>query len=330
MSCSLSLTGVSPLYMVSMLSAAVLTLCPGCRKPPDLTACTHLEVQYEGGALGYFFPGKAMQEGVLSEQEREYVRSYDKWTVTDQERIKDFADHISQGAYRGKVYGKIDTWATITGYQGSERTVSFAVHNMSITTDSKHHFAYPPRFLSLRSFDPAGLNSLRVRWECGVNLSALIYEGLWPGRGPRPRLAPNRWCDTVLQHYRSQYITRHELDGKTRRMYPDAGIARRFSCPSASPSTDANDAHSPPPEANSSNQTSDAWTCDFAMNPHCEPNSAPDTVLLFETKAGWNQHGGPELFTFDNHNPKGGLVLLNDGTVKFIRTEEELKQLRWK
>ncbi len=30
------------------------------------------------------------------------------------------------------------------------------------------------------------------------------------------------------------------------------------------------------------------------------------------------------------HNPKGGLVLLNDGTVKFIRTEEELKQLRWK
>ena len=52
-------------------------------------------------------------------------------------------------------------------------------------------------------------------------------------------------------------------------------------------------------------------------------------VLLFETKAGWNQHGGPELFTFDNHDPHGGLVVLNDGTVKFIRTEEELKQLRW-
>ena len=53
-------------------------------------------------------------------------------------------------------------------------------------------------------------------------------------------------------------------------------------------------------------------------------------VLLFETKAGWNQHGGPELFTFDNHEPKGGCVLLNDGTVKFIRTEEELQKLRWK
>ena len=52
-----------------------------------------------------------------------------------------------------------------------------------------------------------------------------------------------------------------------------------------------------------------------------------------------------DLFTFDNHDPKrlapivlpspqrssgGGCVLLNDGTVKFIRTEEELHALRWK
>jgi hypothetical protein len=36
------------------------------------------------------------------------------------------------------------------------------------------------------------------------------------------------------------------------------------------------------------------------------------------------------LFTFDNHEPRGGCVLLNDGTVKFVRTKEELAQLRWK
>ena len=70
--------------------------------------------------------------------------------------------------------------------------------------------------------------------------------------------------------------------------------------------------------------------CHYAMNAACEANSPPDMVLLFETKAGWNQHGGPELFTFDNHDPKGGCVLLNDGTVKFIRTEEELHALRWR
>jgi hypothetical protein len=68
----------------------------------------------------------------------------------------------------------------------------------------------------------------------------------------------------------------------------------------------------------------------YAMNPNCKPDSPSDMVLLFETRGGWNQHGGPELFTFDNHDPKGGCVLLNDGTVKFIRTTEELQQLRWK
>jgi hypothetical protein len=36
------------------------------------------------------------------------------------------------------------------------------------------------------------------------------------------------------------------------------------------------------------------------------------------------------LFTFDNHEPRGGCVLLNNGTVKFIRTKEELEKLRWK
>ena len=68
----------------------------------------------------------------------------------------------------------------------------------------------------------------------------------------------------------------------------------------------------------------------YAMNPSCNPDSPPEMVLLFETKAGWNQHGGPELFTFDNHDPKGGCVLLNNHKVKFIRTKEELHQLRWK
>ena len=70
--------------------------------------------------------------------------------------------------------------------------------------------------------------------------------------------------------------------------------------------------------------------CHYAMNPICKPDSPGDMVLLFETKAGWNQHGGPELFTFHNHDPKGGCVLLNDGTVKFIRTKTELHSLLWK
>jgi len=86
--------------------------------------------------------------------------------------------------------------------------------------------------------------------------------------------------------------------------------------------------HREPPEAFQC-PSAGPGRCHYAMNPNCGVDSAPDVVLLFEAEAGWNQHGGPELFTFDNHDPKGGCVLLNDGTVKFIRTEEELHTLRW-
>jgi hypothetical protein len=73
-----------------------------------------------------------------------------------------------------------------------------------------------------------------------------------------------------------------------------------------------------------------AGDCHYAMNPQCKPDSPDDVVLLFEAKPGWNQHGGPELFTFDNHDPGGGCVLLKGGTLKFIRTEDELYALRWR
>jgi len=69
------------------------------------------------------------------------------------------------------------------------------------------------------------------------------------------------------------------------------------------------------------------WRSDYAMNPNCEPNSPPGTVLLFETKGGWNQFGGPGLLTFENHGGKGCNILFNDGHVEFVRTKlfEELK-----
>ncbi len=52
-------------------------------------------------------------------------------------------------------------------------------------------------------------------------------------------------------------------------------------------------------------------------------------MLLFETKGGWNQHGGPELLTFDNHKGKNAHILFNDGRIKFINPEEA-DQLKWK
>jgi len=133
-----------------------------------------------------------------------------------------------------------------------------------------------------------------LRAGCAQNLSRLKSRFRFYTRDARQYPSAGEWCDIIVRHWRAWG-------------YVDDHIFEPFICPGAG-------------EGRSH----------YAMNPNCEPNSPMDTVLLFETKTGWNQHGGPELFTFDNHDPRGGLVLLNDGTVKFIRTEEELKQLRWK
>jgi len=68
--------------------------------------------------------------------------------------------------------------------------------------------------------------------------------------------------------------------------------------------------------------------CSYAINPNCEPNSPNDVVLLFETKGGWNQSGGPEILTFENHKGKGCNVLFNDGHVEFVKPER-LGELKW-
>ncbi len=68
--------------------------------------------------------------------------------------------------------------------------------------------------------------------------------------------------------------------------------------------------------------------CHYAINPNCEPNSPKDVVLLFETKGGWNQFGGAELLTTENHKGDGCNILFNDGRVEFIRPEE-IGQLNW-
>ena len=61
--------------------------------------------------------------------------------------------------------------------------------------------------------------------------------------------------------------------------------------------------------------------CSYSMNPNCEPNSEPNTVLVFESRGGWNSYGGPELFTAEHHANEGGNILYNDGHVMFERTD---------
>jgi len=66
----------------------------------------------------------------------------------------------------------------------------------------------------------------------------------------------------------------------------------------------------------------------YAINPNCSPHSPPNTVLLFETKGGWNQYGGPEILTTENHAGKGCNILFNSGDVNFVETKQ-LGELKW-
>jgi len=69
----------------------------------------------------------------------------------------------------------------------------------------------------------------------------------------------------------------------------------------------------------------------YAMNRFAEglgPGAPPNMVLLFETYAGWNQAGGAEILTVENHVRDGCNVLFMDGHVGFVRPEF-LQRLQW-
>ena len=85
--------------------------------------------------------------------------------------------------------------------------------------------------------------------------------------------------------------------------------------------------------------------CDYALNKHIDNESLelvfrglandpnknelpPDMVLLFESTPGWNQIGGAELLTVDQHEGRGCNVLFCNGDVRFVKTED-VSALRW-
>lgn len=67
--------------------------------------------------------------------------------------------------------------------------------------------------------------------------------------------------------------------------------------------------------------------CYYAMNPNCEANSPTDTVLLFETKGGWNKFGGSDLMTTKNHFGCCN-ILFNDGHVESVGLKH-IPDLNW-
>jgi hypothetical protein len=298
--------------------------------PPDLSTCTRIEVHYPYGGLGYFLPDGALQKTILSTEEKEYVRSCETWVVNDQALIKAFAQDLNQATYRGYQRGRpASSGVGMICYCDTKRVALFTVYHETVITDNGYEFECPRGLPRLRILEPPRIQALRLRYVCATHLCSLYVDRFSRFVKATAHPEASQWCDSIVAGLRNEYTINDDEGGLKKRSYSDTTIAQMFRCPGVPAPIDRNASWAQPSDAKPSNEPTALWRSNYAINPNCRRDSPPDTVLLFETKPGWNQHGGPELFTFDNHDPRGGLVLLNDGTVKFIRTKEELKQLRW-
>ncbi len=275
-------------------------------EPPALLApipsdCTRVEIEYYPSIWDYFrwYP---MSPDIFSSKEMDRLQSHEPFIINDQMLIESVRRTLRPIAVLNGNAGPGDEakYIEVRCFRGNEPLASLRLYrpDLMVTNDGR-------RFRVNVWNDGPGSYSLELsplihRAMCARNLLLLhrfMFEYM-SGRYPPPA----NWCDVLRKPVRQESV-----DWRRRRDFPSPSpAAGHFSCSSMR-----------------------RGKCSYAMNPDCQPSSPPDTVLLFETRDGWNQHGGPELFTFDNHFPRGGSVLLNDGTVKFIRTEEELKQLRW-
>lgn len=269
--------------------------------PPYLGECTRIEIRFEPSMLDYFF-ACASEQDLISGAEKAYLRSERTAVLDDPNRVSRFATEASRCGLGG-IVAESGT-ARVVGYRNNKPFASFTLHQRGeLETDDRRRFYYDIPGFNMGPLIPQ-VRPFEMRIQCARNLKDLWFRLQWYHKiqaaasleqPPEDVVYPaaNEWCDLLVSAYRKAASL--------------GLIVGPYACPQAGDGK-----------------------CHYAMNPTCTPNSPPDTVLLFETRAGWNQHGGAELFTFDNHEPKGGCVLFSDGTVKFVRTEEELKQLRWR
>jgi hypothetical protein len=279
-------------------------------KSPGLHSYDKIEIQYKPSILEFFFPYKS-QQSLLSPDEMEYLQSDKTIVLNNAQDIYPVAHFIPHTRADNTVFVGLPvryrSHAEVVCYNKGKPFLSFSIYNDdTIVIDGYELFSFEG-LPSLKKLTPQ-IQAIDLRIRCAVNLKNLWYrlhyytfqESLRKNdpfiRSKTPYPIPSGWCDDMPRLYPTMGGSRTSHWGAKPHICPSAGYGKNH----------------------------------YAMNPNCKPDSPLDMVLLFETKAGWNQHGGPELFTFDNHDPKGGCVLLNNGTVKFIRTKEELGQLRWK
>lgn len=232
---------------------------------------------------------------MVSSEELKRLNKTKEIVVTDRKDIEAALSRIRRGKYDGAREGlpRIKTSTELRFYRGETLMNELTIYGGNIKTMDDVWYYYYYGYLASLDMLSKELRPFFERALCAkqiLELSNYIYK-----ENSDSYVNPESWCNEVSSEV-SRELSDIDLVGAKR-----YGI---FNCPSID-------------------------ICCYAMNPNCKPNSIVEMVVLFESKPGWNQHGGPELFTFDNHEPKGGCVTFNDGTVRFIRTREELNKLNW-
>jgi len=265
------------------------------RTSPNLTKCIRIEIQLDPRL---FFNNSGL---LNAEENRQRMSSLKSIILVDPNDIKKLANVVASAEFMGVDPNPIQfmEYNQITGYVDSKPRISFIIHGSDLWLKNNQGFYIfrNPKFRSYFSKIASEKLPFQRRMYCSLNLKNLRSDIRKAIQGENKYPTAAEWCDVMEQYQKSKpgYPARQS-------------ITWGFKCP----------------------EQRREGRCNYAMNPNCKPDSPADMVLLFEAKDGWNQHGGPELFTFDNHEPRGGCVLLKDATVKFIRTKEELQQLRWK
>ena len=135
-------------------------------------------------------------------------------------------------------------------------------------------------------------STFTARRRCAANLQALgKWMILYAGDYDEQYPRTEKWCD-LLTEYMKPTVDKRVIE-------------KCFICP-----------------------VNKEGRCHYAMNPNISPRSKPGQVLLFETEGGWNQTGGPEILTTENHRGKSCNVLFNDSHVEFV-SADRISELKW-
>ena len=183
--------------------------------------------------------------------------------------------------------------------KGQLKGIGFAISGIAVPVAALPIVAIVGLLMGILSPALARAQSLGQRAVCMSNLKQLgvttmMYADNNKGQYP----TADKWCDLLEPYYKNNNVlicpaTRKKMFGYI---------------------IDPNTKHQ----------------CSYAINSNVKRDCRfpATTVLFFESNLGWNQSGGAESLTTQNHGNNGCNVLFCDAHVEFVRTED-VNKLRW-